>query len=572
MPNDNKVEIVIQGTDQTGAATRSANSNLDRIAKVAKTAAASLATLWAAKQMANFAKGIIDLADETGKLAQKVGASTEFMSAMNHAAEMNEVSSQQLKISFKELNEQISEGSQILRGLGIATRDAAGNILRIDDVLPQVADRFADMADGAQKSELATKLFGRAGIDMIPMLNQGSAGLKQMSEEARTLGLIIGNETAQQADEFNDNLTRLKAAGTGLGLALAKDLLPELVRFSEVLLNIAQQKAPIDALFIALNNGIASKSELWRKATQELVNAFTAFRLGMMGIDINDPEIKKQIEAEDMPDEDAGRFNPDGSINIRSSGTRVEDLTEFWKMYDRLRMESLTGDENATARAEEIERQHHEANLARIEEIAKSELDQHMLTEAEFSRHAAVMEQQEREAGERRRMLHIKVANGVSDTFGNMAQAALAFGKKGFKAWKAFATAQAIVNTYSSAVGAYNAMVSIPYIGPALAVAAAAAAVAAGLANVAVIQRTEPSGAAHGGMSYVPSDSTYQVQAGERILSPRQNADITDFLQNGGSRGRSMQVDIYLDGAILARGIGDMSRDGRLEIDARAVV
>ena len=54
--------------------------------------------------------------------------------------------------------------------------------------------------------------------------------------------------------------------------------------------------------------------------------------------------------------------------------------------------------------------------------------------------------------------------------------------------YKAIAIAQTIWDTYSSAQSAYKAMAGIPYVGPALGVAAAAAAVAAGLANIAQIK------------------------------------------------------------------------------------
>lgn len=63
---------------------------------------------------------------------------------------------------------------------------------------------------------------------------------------------------------------------------------------------------------------------------------------------------------------------------------------------------------------------------------------------------------------------------------------------------KAAAITNAIVNTYTAATGAYAAMSSIPYVGPALGAAAAAAAIAAGMANVAAI-RSQSSGYQSGG-------------------------------------------------------------------------
>jgi hypothetical protein len=56
--------------------------------------------------------------------------------------------------------------------------------------------------------------------------------------------------------------------------------------------------------------------------------------------------------------------------------------------------------------------------------------------------------------------------------------------RKQFEIGKAAAIAQAVINTYQAATGAYAAMASIPYVGPVLGVAAAAAAVASGMAQV----------------------------------------------------------------------------------------
>lgn len=59
--------------------------------------------------------------------------------------------------------------------------------------------------------------------------------------------------------------------------------------------------------------------------------------------------------------------------------------------------------------------------------------------------------------------------------------------ERALKAYKAFAITQAIADTWKGANEAYAAMASIPYVGPALGIAASAAAVAMGLANVKAI-------------------------------------------------------------------------------------
>ena len=67
---------------------------------------------------------------------------------------------------------------------------------------------------------------------------------------------------------------------------------------------------------------------------------------------------------------------------------------------------------------------------------------------------------------------------------------------------KGFATAQALIDTYSAANSAYSAMAGIPIVGPSLGIAAAAAAIVAGIANVKKIWEVdETSGASASSVS-----------------------------------------------------------------------
>ncbi|MCF7512955.1 tape measure protein [Pseudoalteromonas sp. L23] len=113
--------------------------------------------------------------------------------------------------------------------------------------------------------------------------------------------------------------------------------------------------------------------------------------------------------------------------------------------------------------------------------------------------------------------------------------------KKAFKMYKAFAISQALIKTYESATGAYSALAWIKPIGPALGAAAAAAAIAMGMAQVRQIKAQQPSGIAHGGLDYVPNESTYVLQRGERVLSPKQNIEVSAMARhyNAGNRAQS---------------------------------
>lgn len=131
--------------------------------------------------------------------------------------------------------------------------------------------------------------------------------------------------------------------------------------------------------------------------------------------------------------------------------------------------------QNEINRAKDL--QNEEAYQARLVEIDK-----------EYAQKRAVIEQA-------RQTLTL---NATSEFFGNLAQLSSSGNKRLAEIGKAAAIAQALINTYESATKAYDSLASIPYIGPALGIAAAAAAIAAGLANVAQI-RAQPTGGYSGG-------------------------------------------------------------------------
>lgn len=113
--------------------------------------------------------------------------------------------------------------------------------------------------------------------------------------------------------------------------------------------------------------------------------------------------------------------------------------------------------------------------------------------------------------------------------------------ERAFENLKAIQIAQAIINTLSAAVGAYQSMASIPYVGPVLGAAAAAAALAAGYAQVRQIQATtyesgSSSDGSGGGSTNFQLPSVMEL---EPDLQGRMTGmSDTDELNNSGGRGR----------------------------------
>jgi hypothetical protein len=145
----------------------------------------------------------------------------------------------------------------------------------------------------------------------------------------------------------------------------------------------------------------------------------------------------------------------------------------------------------------------------------------------------------------------------------NLLIIASAFGKKGFRLQQGINIAQAIMSAHA---GAASALKDVPY---PYNLIAAAIVLAAGLAQVAQIAAQKPP-SAHGGLDFVPKEQTFLLDRGERVVSPRQNRDLTEFIKSGGG-GFSIGGDLILE--IKAPSpIQDMSKDDWRDTTEDAIV
>lgn len=215
MANDVTIRLGVQGLQNVLGAFQSMRS-----------AVSSLSIALGAGALASMIKQSIDAADAAGKLAQKTGVAVEAISRLSYVAKLNDVESGAFQTALKELAKDMAASGSSSVGL--------------EEELFRLADIFAAMPDGPQKTALALQRFGRAGQDMIPLLNQGSAALRAQKEEADQLGATIGPEFARRADEFNDNLTRVATLGRGIANSVANELLPALNDWVETMFGLGK--------------------------------------------------------------------------------------------------------------------------------------------------------------------------------------------------------------------------------------------------------------------------------------------------------------------------------------------
>jgi hypothetical protein len=187
--------------------------------------------IFAVETIAHWVEALGAAAERTEHLAVITGMTTAQIQGLNGAATMSGVSMESLAKALERLDMKTvssvtdtQAGTKALRAMGIEAHDSSTNMER----LLKIADKFHDMADGPMKTAIAMQLFGRAGAEMIPFLNQGSAAIQQLMDKTKELGAV--NEAAQaQGEKLASSVNEATVAWAGLKNTLLQAFGPLLI-------------------------------------------------------------------------------------------------------------------------------------------------------------------------------------------------------------------------------------------------------------------------------------------------------------------------------------------------------
>lgn len=199
---------------------------------------AVLGILGAGAGLTLLVRNVARTGDELSKMSERLGIATETLSAYRLSADLANISLEGFGVGMRTLSRNMfdiskgtGEAKEAFKTLGISVVDSNGKLRSNEAVMLEVADAFKQMESGTLKTALAQEIFGRSGLQMIPLLNEGAEGLKRQKEEAKGLGAIWSTVAAKDAEAFNDSITRLRFGLMGIASAIIKDVLPPLTTF-----------------------------------------------------------------------------------------------------------------------------------------------------------------------------------------------------------------------------------------------------------------------------------------------------------------------------------------------------
>lgn len=325
---DNSTRIVITAEDKTRQAFDSVRAGLDGVGRSASTIAATVAGMaglggiLSGVGISAMVKESIDAADAMNDLSQRIGIAVQDLAKYELAAKQSGTSMEAIARGVKGLAGSMLEHGDALKKAGITAKDA-------DGAMRQLADLFARMPDGMEKTVLATKLFGKAGMDLIPMLNMGSKGLDESAQKSERYAAAMA-VLAPQADKFNDQMAEIAMSGKVVGLTLANEVMPALTNISGAMAEAARDSGILMAMWVGLGGVMAEFGSKAPVRDLKIVNA--------------ELEATKKIMADLAPK----RGQKQGLLNDLALGTYDEQWQESNQRYVTL-LRERTQMENAAA-------------------------------------------------------------------------------------------------------------------------------------------------------------------------------------------------------------------------------
>jgi phage-related tail protein len=312
--NDEDVNKKLTGVDKKAAGVGETLGKM--VGTAAKWGAAiGAAAVAAGTALFKFAENTSNVASEINDMSERTGLNTDRLQELKYATGQVGVEFSSLTTATKGLTNYLADAAaggklqtDTFKKLGVELKNTDGTLRKMDDVFPEVINRLADMTDITQRNAIASDIFGKSATELVPLLNQGSAGIKALSDKARELGIVMSGEDIKAGDEFGDTLDSVKAAAGGVLNQIGSFLIPIFQKLANwILSNMPQIRETIKNVFDNIG-----------KTVQTAKNIFNAILPVIAGVTAGIVAFKVATI---------------GAMVIKNLGVLVSTLTIVWKAY-----------------------------------------------------------------------------------------------------------------------------------------------------------------------------------------------------------------------------------------------
>jgi len=238
---------------------------------------ASVATAMAGAAVTSF----LQVGSAFDDMAQRTGVAVEALSTLSYAAKLSDTSIESLQGALMkqakfmgELRSGSAAAAQTLAELGLSASQMLA--MSPEQQFLAFADAIAAIPDASQRASAAMGVFGKSAGELLPLLNEGAAGIAAMQQEAIDLGLQMSGDTAESAAKAADSLDALFAVVKATAVQVGSAFAPALTIAAKVLSSLLGTSKDYIAVAIQVASAIGAAilvMKAYTTATRNQINA-----------------------------------------------------------------------------------------------------------------------------------------------------------------------------------------------------------------------------------------------------------------------------------------------------------
>ena len=247
--------------------------------------AEAFAAAFAVDRVAEFAERYAELGEQIERTSAMLGVSTQQAQELGFIAKITggdakglATAMERLQVGLEHAQNSTSQQAQALRALGLSAKDLLG--VPLPEQMNRIADAISKFADGGNKTAIVMTLMGRSGAQMIPVLDQGRAGLDELRDSADKTGSVLSSQTVKALSNLQRSFVTLEFAVSGLAGTFAGEMAPALTRFDNDL------AATIGNINIAIQTHTLWEREMLALATGARELGQAVANLGVIAKDV----------------------------------------------------------------------------------------------------------------------------------------------------------------------------------------------------------------------------------------------------------------------------------------------
>lgn len=162
----------------------------------------------------SYAANVATSVDATNDLAQRIGMGVESLQSLQVAAKLggvDDITAHLQKMTIAMGNAASSGKTEAFTALGLDFQTLQG--MAPEDQFREIAAAIAKLPTEAERAAAAMKIFGKSGIELLPMFNQN---LAEAETRARRLGIVLSEDQVNAIGGMNDSLDMVKKTFDGI--------------------------------------------------------------------------------------------------------------------------------------------------------------------------------------------------------------------------------------------------------------------------------------------------------------------------------------------------------------------